>query len=50
MFYVYKQEKLSSRYTGGGNKLFKMVFKQAILFLGAFYITWTPYLILAVSG
>ena len=49
LFHVYKQEKASSRYTGGSNKMFKMVFKQALFFVGAFYITWTPYLVLQVS-
>lgn len=49
LFHVYKQEKSTSRYTGGQSKLFKLVFKQAFLFVGAFYITWTPYLILQVS-
>jgi hypothetical protein len=43
---VYKKEKASSRYTGGSNKLSKMVFKQALWFVGAFYITWGPYLAL----
>lgn len=33
-------ERASSRYTGGSNKYSKMVFKQAIFFVGAFYITW----------
>ena len=37
---VYKKEKASSRYTGGSNKLSKMVFKQAMYFVGAYYITW----------
>lgn len=45
---VYKKEKASSRYTGGSNKLSKMVFKQALWFVGAFYITWGPYLALQV--
>ena len=49
LYHVYKQEKSSSRYTGGSNKLFKQVFKQACLFVGAFYITWMPYLVLQVS-
>ena len=43
---VYKKERASSRYTGGSNKLSKMVFQQALLFVGAFYITWVPYLTL----
>jgi hypothetical protein len=43
---VYKKESASSRYSGGGNKLSKMVFKQAVLFVGAFYFTWVPYLTL----
>jgi formate hydrogenlyase subunit 3/multisubunit Na+/H+ antiporter MnhD subunit len=46
---VYKKEKASSRYTGGKTKLSKMVFKQALFFVGAFYITWVPYLTLQVS-
>ena len=45
---VYKKERASSRYTGGSNKLSKMVFKQAMFFVGAFYITWVPYLALQV--
>ena len=49
LFHIYKQEKASSRYTGGSNKFFKMMLKQALLFVGAFYITWTPYLVLQVS-
>ncbi|KAL7488284.1 hypothetical protein ACHAW6_013868 [Cyclotella cf. meneghiniana] len=43
---VYKKESASSRYSGGGNKLSKMVFKQAMWFVAAFYITWVPYLVL----
>lgn len=43
---VYKKESASSRYSGGGNKLSKMVFKQAVFFVGAFYFTWVPYLTL----
>jgi hypothetical protein len=45
---VYKKENASSRYTGGSNKLSKMVFKQALWFVGAFYVTWVPYLALQV--
>ena len=45
---VRKQERASSRYTGGSNKLSKMVFIQGLCFVGAFYITWIPYLVLQV--
>jgi hypothetical protein len=43
---VHKKEKASHRYTGGSNKLSNMVFKQAMYFVGAFYLTWVPYLVL----
>ncbi len=47
---VYKKERASSRYSRGGNTLSKMVFKQAMWFVAAFYITWVPYLALQVSS
>jgi hypothetical protein len=46
--YVHQQEKASSQYTGGSNKLSKMVSGQALWFVGAFYVTWVPYLVLQV--
>jgi hypothetical protein len=48
---VYKKEKASSRYATAGHdmNLTKMVFNQSLWFVGAFYITWVPYLALQVS-
>jgi hypothetical protein len=48
---VYKKEKASSRYSAAGNdmNLTKMVFNQSLWFVGAFYITWVPYLAFQVS-
>mmetsp|Transcript_148 Transcript_148/g.181 ORF Transcript_148/g.181 Transcript_148/m.181 type:complete len:948 (-) Transcript_148:263-3106(-) len=43
---VFRKEHASSQYSGGSNKLTKMVFQQVIFFLGAFYVTWVPYLTL----
>jgi hypothetical protein len=48
VYYVHQMKKASSRYTGGSNKLSKMVSEQAMWFIGAFYITWVPYLVLQV--
>ena len=48
IYTVYQQEKATSRYTGGSRRMSKMVFHQAIFFVGAFYITWIPYLVLQV--
>jgi hypothetical protein len=48
IYAVRQQEKATSRYTGGSGKLSKMVVHQATLFVGAFYMTWVPYLILQV--
>jgi hypothetical protein len=48
VYNVYKKEKASSRYSGGSNKISKMVSEQAAWFIGAFYITWIPYLVLQV--
>jgi hypothetical protein len=45
---VYKKESASSKYTGGDVRLTKMVFRQALWFVGAFYVTWVPYLVLQV--
>lgn len=46
---VFKKEQASTQYTGGSNKLTKLVFQQVIFFIGAFYVTWVPYLTLQVS-
>ena len=46
VYSVYRNEKATSKYTGGSNKLSKMVVRQATFFIGAFYITWIPYLVL----
>mmetsp|Transcript_11257 Transcript_11257/g.24380 ORF Transcript_11257/g.24380 Transcript_11257/m.24380 type:complete len:290 (+) Transcript_11257:2-871(+) len=43
---VYRTEKATGRYTNNGNTLSLSVFKQARWFVGAFYITWVPYLAL----
>jgi hypothetical protein len=48
VYYVHQKEKASSQYTGGSNKLSKMVSGQAMWFVGAFYVTWIPYLVLQV--
>jgi hypothetical protein len=48
VYSVYKKEKASSQYTGGGNRISMIVFKQATWFIGAFYFTWVPYLVLQV--
>lgn len=45
---VRKKEKASSQYSGGDNKITKMVFKQSVYFVGGFYLSWAPYLILQV--
>jgi hypothetical protein len=48
IYSVHRQERASSRYTGGSRRLTKMVLHQGMFFLGAFYITWIPYLVLQV--
>jgi hypothetical protein len=48
IYAVRQQEKATSRYTGGSSKMSKAGVHQATLFVGAFYMTWVPYLILQV--
>jgi hypothetical protein len=48
VYSVHQKEKASSQYTGGSKKLSKMVSEQAMWFVGAFYVTWIPYLVLQV--
>ena len=48
VYSVHQKEKASSQYTGGSKKLSKMVSEQAMWFVGAFYVTWVPYLVLQV--
>jgi hypothetical protein len=41
---VYKTDKASSTYTSHGGRMTIMVFRKACWFVGAFYVTWLPYL------
>lgn len=43
---VFKTERASRRYSSDANTISMMVVKQSFLFIGAFYITWVPYLAL----
>lgn len=43
---VYKNERRTAKYTGGGAKFAKMVGQQSFWFLASFYVTWVPYLAL----
>ncbi len=48
-FDVYKTERASSQYNGRRMGISKMVFKQALCFVAAFYVTFCPYLIMQVT-
>jgi hypothetical protein len=50
IYAVHQQEKATFWYTGGRGKMSKVVVHQAALFVGAFYMTWVPYLISQVRG
>ncbi|KAL3779349.1 hypothetical protein HJC23_007479 [Cyclotella cryptica] len=43
---VFKTERASRRYSSNANTISIMVVKQSLLFIGAFYIAWVPYLAL----
>ena len=43
---IYELEKKTSRYTDGRMKFTMMAFEQSCWFVGAFYVTWVPYLTL----
>ena len=46
-YFVFQNEKQSQRHSCRGDMyITKMVFKQSCLFIGAFYVTWVPYLAL----
>jgi hypothetical protein len=51
-WFVYQEEKASMRFrqhnVGEGESVLMKVFRKSLLYIGAFYITWVPYLILQV--